>query len=235
MKKHFIYILVLLISIFYACQENDKLTYTSKASIYFQLTEDHGRDHLDSMSYSFATGTKTIDTFDMNVKIIGQVVDYDRYFNVEIIPELTTAVQGDHFQALENTYTISAGEIVGSVPVVMLNTDTILRDSTLRIAIRIVESDDFKVGVKEKAEAKLLFSDMLTKPSTWARLKYFFGDYNRTKHKVFIQEYGIDFPENVREIYSAYGLWKAYGALLSDYFKDNYPVYDEDNEIVEPW
>ncbi len=235
MRKHFIYILIFTIGIFYSCQENEGITFSSKASIYFQLTEEYGKEDLDSLSYSFATGIKTIDTFNLNVKVIGEVVDYDRIFKVEVVPELTTATEGEHYAALEENYIIPAGSFRGTVPVVLFNTDTLLRDSTFRIGLRILGSDDFNVGVTEKLEAKLLFSDRLTQPEVWNYLKYYFGEYNRTKHKYFIKIFGRDFPKDRDEFISEAGLWQTYGALLSNYFRDNYPIYDEDGEIVEPW
>jgi hypothetical protein len=30
-------------------------------------------------------------------------------------------------------------------------------------------------------------------------------------------------------------MWDVYGAYMSDYFEENYPVYDENGKIIEPW
>lgn len=236
MNRVIIYIMLLAGICLHGCQENDKMTYEAKSSVYFQLSEEYGKTDLDSMIYTFAKGTKVTDTVDLKVKIIGEAVGYDRYFKVEVVDEITSVEQELHYSPLSTEFKVAADSFRGSVPVIIHNTDPELRDTVLCLGLRIVPSSDFDLGVQEKAIAKLYVTDQLTEPATWSRfLKYFFGTYNRTKHKVFMELTGKEFPEDLMEAYGEYGLWKSYGTYLNNYFVENYPVYDEDGEIVEPW
>ncbi len=219
----------------YSCQENDRMIYSSKASVYFQLFEEPAKEDLDSINYAFSSSIGSVDTFNLNVKVIGEVVDYDRNLNMEVVPELTTATEGKHYIALEKSYIVPAGAYKVSVPIILLNQDTLLKDTSFRIGFRILESNDFLVGAIEKSEVKLILTDILVKPASWMYLSMFFGEYNRTKHKYFIEIFDTNFPEDPRDIFTEFGLWQTYGQLLSDYFKENYPIYDENDEIVEPW
>ncbi len=234
--KKYIYILSIFTALFYSCSENDRLEFPDEQSaIYFQLSEEYGKENLDSLSYSFAFNDKVADTVSLQVKIMGNTMPYDRFFKIELIDSLTTAMQEKHYEVLESQYRVPADSIYGQVPVVIYNTDPLLKDSTFRMTFRMLASEDYSLGSEERLLAKLLFTNQLIEPSTWDFLQYFFGPYNRTKHKVFNQLFDTDFPEDINEIYEGYGLWETYGVLTSKYFSDNYPVYDEDGEIVEPW
>lgn len=234
--KKYIYILSIFTALFYSCSENDRIEFPDEESaIYFQLSEEYGKKDLDSLSYSFAFNDKVADTVSLQVKIMGNTMPHDRFFKIELIDSLTTAIQEKHYDVLESQYVIPADSIYGQVPVVIYNTDTLLKDSTFRMTFRLLESEDYSLGYENRLIAKLLFTNQLVEPGTWRVLKYFFGTYNRTKHKVFYQLYEREFPEDIYDIYGEYGLWQTYGKLTSQYFSDNYPVYDENGEIVEPW
>jgi len=218
-----------------SCEENDKMIYNDDHAIYFQLFDANDKLEVDSVLYSFATGTKKVDTVDLNVKVLGTAVDYDRFFNVKVVEEQTTAHVEKHYTAINEQYLLPAGEINASVPVILHNTDPLLNDSVLKITLEILNSDDFNVGYKDKLMAKLLFSDQLVEPASWNILRYFFGTYHEMKHRVFLEMYGIDFPEDAEEVKDNRELWNTYGSYVNEYFVENYPVYDDEGEIVEPW
>ncbi len=234
--KKYIYILSIFTALFYSCSENDRMEFPSEQSaIYFQLFENSRAKDLDSLSYSFAFNNKVVDTVLLQAKIMGNTMPYDRFFKIELVDKLTTAVEEKHYKVLESRYVVPADSIYGQVPVVIYNTDPLMNSSVFRMTFRMLESDDYRLGYKERLIAKLLFTNQLVEPSTWRVLKYFFGKYNRTKHKVFHKLFNRDFPKKTDEIYAEYGLWQTYGKITSKFFKDNYPVYDEDGEIVESW
>lgn len=234
MSRVILYLSVLVI-IITSCSKNDKMTFDAKPSIYFQLSDEHGQSEVDSLLYSFAMGTKTVDTVALNVRIMGEAADYDRYFKAEIVSELTTASEQIHYSLIADEYIVPAGAINSQLPVVLFNSDPLLRDSALSIGLEIIESEDFELGAKEKLVAKLIFSDKLVKPSTWNYLKYWFGDYNPTKHKISLELFGEDFPQTNQEYFQSYGKWATYGTYLNKYFIENYPYYDEDGVVIEPW
>ena len=235
--KKYIFILSIFAVLFYSCSENDRMEFPDEQSaIYFQLFEKSRLKDLDSLSYSFAFNNKVVDTVLLQVKIMGQTKPYDRFFKIELIDKLTTAVQEKHYKVLESRYVVPADSIYGQVPVVIYNTDPLMNSSIFRMTFRMLESEDYRLGYEEKRVAKLLFTNQLVEPSTWTYLESMFGGkYDRTKHKVFYKLFDRDFPKEKDEIFDEYGLWETYGRMTGKYFKDNYPVKNEDGEIVEAW
>jgi hypothetical protein len=206
------------------------------ASIYFQLSDNKLEENLDSLSYSFAFNKLEKDTVFIPVKIMGNAVNYDRFYKVMIVDSLSTAKPEIHYKELKTSaYKVPADSIYGRIPIVLYSSDSALKDSVFHISFQLLESEDFQLGAKNKLRAKLSFTNRLVQPATWSTLKYFFGSYNRKKHEVFYQLFKRDFPEDIMDIYAEYGLWLAYGNLTSQYFKDNYPVYDDEGIVVEPW
>lgn len=66
-------------------------------------------------------------------------------------------------------------------------------------------------------------------------MDYMFGPYSRKKHEIFIQVLGHDFPATSAE-YSAMGdYWQTVMYHMNNYFTENYPIYDENGNIIEPW
>ena len=50
-----------------------------------------------------------------------------------------------------------------------------------------------------------------------------------------ILELKRDFPVEASEYSNERTMWQVYGAYMSDYFKENYPVKDENDVVIEPW
>jgi hypothetical protein len=62
----------------------------------------------------------------------------------------------------------------------------------VRLAIRLIESADFKPGVVEQNHFLLKWNDVLSKPKNWdAELTEFFGTYSLTKYRFIIDTLGI--------------------------------------------
>lgn len=235
--KKYIFILSIFTALFYSCSEKDRMEFpVEESAIYFQLSEEPGKRDLDSLSYSFAFNDKVVDTVLLQVKIMGNTTPHDRFFKIELIDKLTTAVQEKHYKVLESQYVVPADSIYGQVPVVIYNTDPLMNSSIFHMTFRMLESEDYRLGYEEKLVAKLLLTNQLVEPSTWKYLKSIFGgEYNKIKHKVFYKLFDRDFPKSKGEIFHEYGLWETYGKITGKYFKDNYPVKDEDGKIVEAW
>ena len=45
----------------------------------------------------------------------------------------------------------------------------------------------------------------------------------------------MDFPATEDEYTANIDYWQQAGIYMSQYFKDNYPVYDENGKAIEPW
>ena len=74
---------------------------------------------------------------------------------------------------------------------------------------------------------------MLEKPGMWDLVygKKYFGTWSKTKYKLILQVCGVE------ELPAYNGpnryLLKGYGMKMQNYFKENYPVYDENGQVIE--
>ncbi len=186
MKKiKFLFLPALLAAIFAACSENPGYEYNAqKDNIYF----DYATTDDSKITYSFADTTFDVveNTIYLPVKISGKRVSYDRKFRVEVIDSLTTAKPSLHYEPMASSYTLAADSGTFKLPVVLYNTDEILQDSTLVLALRLVDSDNFSTAFPHLISATISFSSRLEEPSWW---KYWLGElgtYSRTKHFLFL-------------------------------------------------
>ena len=126
--------------------------------------------------------------------------------------------------------------VYAHIPVIIYNKDEELENKQVEIVLALQPTESLGLGISDRRSCRLIVSNMLKKPTYWEGvITYAFGDYSRRKHELCIQILGIDFPETSGEYYDAYTMWQIYGAYMSNYFEENYPVYDETGAIIEPW
>lgn len=101
--------------------------------------------------------SQTTYTVDFPVKISGVPVDKDRTVSYKVIAEKTTALPSQ-YQITEAK--IPAGEQYGYVRFV-LSRDNALDTLSVKVAIELKDSDDFKVGSNEYSKGILNWSNML--------------------------------------------------------------------------
>ncbi len=238
MRKNYLYLLVALVVLMSACKENEREFYpASRASVYFQLEASAESEAIEEFRYSFVKKLdQKVDTAYLTVGIIGNAVDYDRRFSVEVDTEMTTAEEGLHYKVLDEELVVPAKTFEGQLPVVVYNDDEGLQNNVFYVGLKLVETADFELGPVAKQYGLLSITNQLTKPIWWDDYYYlhFGGAYRQIVHRVFIDVCGRDFSDDEGEA-SLYGLWEAYGQQVSNYFKENYPVLDKNGVVVEPW
>ena len=111
-----------------------------------------------------------------------------------------------------------------------------MEEKQVTIALALKPSDELYLGITDRRTCRLLVSNMLGKPLYWeGTISWDFGEYSRKKHELCILELGRDFPAEASEYSAESRMWDVYGAYMSNYFEENYPVYDENDRIIEPW
>lgn len=217
-----------------ACQENEMTDFENDGAVYFQLNTTDWTEVADSIVYSFAGKDVTEYTVNLQVDLMGMAVDRDREVRLAIDPELTTAEEGLHYRALETSYVLPAGAYTMQIPVTILGTDPRMENQAFQLAIRLEPSADLGLGLSQRTLARIQFSAMLTKPYYWDAT-YAWGEYSKVKHEKMIEMFGIDFPTTYEEYWEDYEMWDAYANVLSQWFDENYPVYDENGNLIDPW
>ena len=225
MKKIKLLPIYMLFGIFFilnACQEEKIMTYdTSRAAVNFASS---------SVAYTFLANPENEYVQEIEVNIIGDSVDYDRTFNVEIVDSLTTATT-DQYEILGGI--VKAGEFKGTLSVKLYNSEA-LKTTALKIGFKIVDSDDFYAGNIESNQFTLSFSNKVVVP-TWSYLKYFFCATPSTEcYRIFVQVTRLE-KFTITE-YKAYGTAgaNALGTKFGDYIKqwnldhpDNHLKHDD--------
>ncbi len=236
MKKIYVW-MGLLALLFAACQENELDRYEGEGAVYFQASASSWISEADSIVCSFAGKEEDAMTVKLLVNLLGNPVEKDRKVKIEIDKELTTAKEGVHYAPLAVEYTLPAGSMQMEIPVEVYNKDVKLEEEAVQLAVRLLPSDDLQLGIAKRTSLRLLISNIMLKPYYWEDfyLDYDFGTYSKVKHEIFIRILGVDFPADADEFDEQYDLWAQRGIYMDTYFTDNYPIYDENGMVIEPW
>ena len=156
MKTKKILYLFLLPLIFTACETKDIPVYTSDdAALYFQRTASYiwgstTVTYSNSTEFTFAgaAAEKNNITYSAEVRTMGNVTDYDRPFKVEIDKEMSTGIQGVHFDTNLDTLKIKAGKSNAYVRITFYRTPDLL-DSTLTVVLHLIENEHFNARIDE--------------------------------------------------------------------------------------
>jgi Domain of unknown function (DUF4843) len=181
------------------------------------------------------------------VYAVGGVSKNDRPFVLEQeeATGLLNAVPGTHYKAfndpsLKDVYTIKAGKVHASVPVVLLR-DPSLKTAAYNLNIRVAANEHFKKGEVRKLWRKIEFTDRLSRPAAWnaSGVQYYWGKYSMVKHGFMIEQSGErwdqDFMNGLFTDFSIISYWRAQlKTYLIEYNKahPNDPLKDEDGELV---
>lgn len=143
----------------------------------------------DSLNFSFATYTEetTEMSMDIDVCVMGPVADHDRTANVAIDESQSTATSDQY--VLPTSVVIKAGESKGILPITMKRS-SLLQEKSVKLYIKVQPSDDFAPGVNEENHILVIWNDMVSKPTNWADLEEFFGDYSNVKYRFMIANAG---------------------------------------------
>ena len=232
---HYIFFLLVLI---WSCDDSANYPFQGRDAVHFQLeTEDYYWTRtLDSMVYSFAGKGVTEDTLWVRVDLEGNITPEPRSFVVVVDEEQTTAEVGLHYEALLPKYELPGNTTSTRVPIIIYSKDEELENKQVVITLALKPSEQLELGIADRLSCRLIVSNMLGKPVYWDNtISWDFGDYSRRKHELCIEVLGIDFPLEVSEYSEQGSMWEVYGLYMSNYFEENYPIYDENDAIIEPW
>jgi len=236
MKKNILlYLVISLIFALTTCSENPDYVYDSqKDNIYFDIKNAEG-----NILYSFADTTLDVvaDTLYLPVKVSGNRLPNNRNLRIGVIDTLTTAQAGLHYEPLSPSYVMPADSGTLLLPVVLYNTDDMLLDSTVVLSLRLLDSEDFEVGLPHLNSATISFSARLEEPEWW---RYWIGElgfYSRTKHFLFLISSGtknlhnpaVDFFSTPKALYHI----SEYKAFLTKplVWVSNNPEYALDKQV----
>ena len=231
----YLYLFVVGFLILASCQENEHMVYTEKPAVYFPNYVTGA----DSMLYSFRIKGCDIDTINLNVKLLGALLDEPGKYEVKV-SDNSTAVAGKHYVALPEVFEFGADVSTTSFPVVLLKPGAELDDSFVTLELFLVATDDLDTGYPDHLRVRLIMTNELIKPSYWDDLlNLYFGEYSVVKHQQCILIMGHDFPLTKNECsgwgdLNNYSYWMQQGRVVCEYYA-THTVYDENGNLITVW
>lgn len=205
--------LLLLMLLIPACSEEEIMTFDGRvAGIYLQRNSSYTMDgqgnissqkYADSTSLSFADSTEeaTCIITQLTVKIMGNVVDYDRPFTLKVDEQASTAVRGTNFDFNESDCVIPAGAAQTYVPITIYRTPDLAEDEKKHFIEFYLEDNDFFTVELEQykdiddwaatgdtlcgSRYTIIFSEIYTVPFYYEIFgPDYFGDWSVSKEKL---------------------------------------------------
>jgi len=232
MKKVVFLITIITTLLVSGCSEDKFLLFDSEADSAINIMTSKA-----SVNFAFSTSDIIADTVNINVRLMGMPVDYDRYFELEIIDSITTGTEGVHFAKLQGNYLLSAMKYETTFPIVALRNST-LKDSTYQFGVKIKDNDYFSMGAVGYQSVIVQIKDFESEPIWWSQLNgvlisSYYGRYHPMKLKVFWDLWQV--PEDERQDWvvplTPINKLMANLSLAKAYFAEN-EFYHEDGERV---
>jgi hypothetical protein len=231
-------ILIALVALLFAsCAKDEVSFYSGEDGITFYLDANEK----DSTAYSFAMNLQTLelDTIPVKMRIQGYVSNVDRKVKV-VAAEGTTATEGVDFVLPEVVVPAGASTIV--YPLIVKNTP-IMRDKSLRIVMKVSDSEDFKVGTLGReigntvsiSTYKVDVSNIILDNARWDeksdQFKYF-GKYSYEKYRFMVTVLGVtDFTSAAIGFYGMYNYPIILRQKLAEHEAQYGPIYVKVNGV----
>lgn len=172
-----------------AC-ENDKFYYQDEARVRIEGPYEWAMG-TDSLNFSFAAFPNSVQEQEMKMTlyVMGEPAETDRTAKLEVDASRTTA-SADQY-VFPETVTIPKGKLEAPF-IVTLKRDEYLTSQTVSLYFKVIESNDFKIGVTEQNHFSMKWNDILGKPKNWdTELTEFFGEYSLVKYRFIIDTVGF--------------------------------------------
>ena len=188
MKIRHLFLGLMALSIVSACQKDEIMKYEQAAGVYFDGTASTYSfiEHLDKQKIGF-------DTVNIPVMITGMAVDYDRKFNLELVPEDTAfTAESDMFELIDGF--VGANQYTGKARV-RINYSEALENAIYTVCFRIKGDEDFAVTDLNAVNYQLNFTSEIIKPANWKQIGiYFYGaDYSKSWYKFILEVTGLSY------------------------------------------
>lgn len=189
-------LLSLVMIVLASCSQSIDNMYKGKDRIQFKYyTLDFNKKMIFNNKFTFSFGMKAddikTDTAKIVVEYLGTPSDADRTYKVKIVADSTTAVEGQHFATVSESQTFRAGRFSDTLKIVVFRgklSSSFTNPEDKRLALEMIPSEDFDLGMKDGLRAYLNINNYLSQPVWWKdplRFNYI-GFYHPKKWKILI-------------------------------------------------
>lgn len=213
-----------------SCKENDDLSmYENDPKVYFWGGVNTVT--ADSIGYNFILlpTSQTKDTIYLPLRIMGDVADYDREVELEIVDSSSAK---EHIVFEIGPKKVRANSFTDSIPV-YINRTPDMTTKILKLYVNLLPSKDFKVGYDQYKDFKVSITDQLV-PPTWSfTFAAVFGQFSMVKFRFMVATLQrVTFPNLPSELAAMGSKCKV---ALAAYEAANGPLYDENGlQVVFP-
>lgn len=189
-----------------ACEKNDIMTYEDVSRIYFAYADDRDDQAIGSstINMGYDVPVKDDSIVKIPIKLMGRVSEMMREAKVKILPDESTAIEGEDIEIVSAL--LDANSNMGEVAVKLKHTKRTDKE-TLMARICLVSNENFHTDFTEVYRNPnndrsglvytIYFTALADKPSLWAgsssamRMKQFFGDYSVAKINMICAACGV--------------------------------------------
>jgi hypothetical protein len=204
--------------------EKEIMAYKGQEGVYFavrwgdQFRDEKSWPYQPFSNVEFVRIGKDMVDYSLKVDISGPVKDYDRTFGLEVNPDSTTAVLGQHYEAVAREWKIPAGAL-STIIKVRLHRTSDLETVPKTLGLRLVASPQLSLSFPEwnaipsldggAAVAKfnaslhtLRINDIMVQPAVWSgsiqpgnKESGLFGVFTRKKMEFLEENLGLTYGD----------------------------------------
>lgn len=212
--KNTVYSAILSLTLMAACKKDEVSSFSANPAINFVTT---------AVEYSFMVNPNPEYIQTIEVNIIGNAADHDRKFNVVAVNDANTTATTSQFEIIGGL--VKAGQFKGTLSIKLKNSAE-LSTKKVTLKVKLVESEDFKVGNVENSSFTIGWTNQILVPNPWSYFQYFFTTRGSTAaYRIILQTTGV-----TRFILADYRLVGEAGAIaLGTKFGDYVKQWNKDH------
>lgn len=218
---------VFLLLMFASCSTEGFKTYDGGNFLFFSKNFDQDST---MVSFFFHPGETEL-IIPLQVDLSGLPLSEAKEYRVVVVSEETTVHVANY--KLEGPFKFGVNRDTDSLYVKVIKSDD-LDTKKLNLVIEILENENFTPGVSSHGKAKIVLTNIASKPDWWDSKieKAYLGKYSDKKFQLFIQVTGVtDLTGRGASEITAWALALKY-YLQKHIDAGNPPIYDEDNNEV---
>lgn len=232
----------------FSCKQEDLMTYTEQARVYFNLNRDglntpRPGSYANNILVDFAPKNSkiTTDTLNVGIRVSGSTSDVERLFSWKRNESASDAMEGVDYKILNEKLAIAAGKSDTTIKIVVLR-NAGLKKAIHTVVYDLLENENFALGpladttvapFRKVVSLKIRAKDMLIKPANWdSFISTYFGVYSEVKYRFVIDVLAkMDFPSNSSASSMRNNRTKLQNELTK-YNNTNPPLKDENDNLV---
>jgi hypothetical protein len=266
MKKIVVFIVLsFLISTLWSCKK-EIMGYKGREGVYFSVRHNGSSTILESIwpyqpysTVEFVRINKEEVSFPVKVMITGPVKDFDRIFRLEVNPDSTTAILGQHYEALQQEWTIPAGAVWANVLVKLKRTPD-LEFKEVTLGLKLIPTTHFALSFPEwdaipsytagvvvpefdASMHTLRINDIMVQPAVWTgsiqagnRESGLLGAFSKEKMKFLEEVAGVKYEDfastATMPLARTNSVYKDGERVLIERYNAKKPVLEKDGRLM---